>query len=248
MNFNILSFEQLDSTNSEAARQARQGAAEGLCVLARQQTDGRGRNGRNWVSGKDSGLYFSVVLRPAIEQRAIPLITLLAGVAVHDTLIEFGLKPDIKWVNDVLVGEKKISGILSELIETRGGPAVIVGIGINLGTSALADEIASIATSIGSETHRIVEPEDVAKVLTRHLSHFYDILNRPNGPAEIIGHWRERSSYFRGKHVSVTLENEILNGMTDGLEDNGALRLTTGDGGIRIIQAGDVQRLRESLD
>jgi len=248
MDLNILTFEQLDSTNSEAARQARQGAAEGLCVLARQQTDGRGRHGRNWVSGKDSGLYFSVVLRPAIEQWAMPLITLMAGVAVHDTLLEFGLKPDIKWVNDVLVGEKKISGILSELIETRGGPAVIVGIGINLGTSALADEIANIATSIGSETHKIVEPEDVAKVLTRHLSHFYEILNRPDGPAEIIRQWRERSTYFQGKHVSVTLENEMLNGTTDGLEDNGALRLKTADGGIRIIQAGDVQRLRESLD
>jgi len=248
MNFNILRFEQLDSTNSEAARQARQGAAEGSCVIALQQTDGRGRRGRTWVSGKDSGLYFSIVLRPSLGHRFIPLITLMAGVAVHDTLVEFGLKPDIKWVNDVLVGEKKISGILSELIETRDGPAVVVGIGINLRTSALADEIANIATSIGSETHKTVEPEDVAQVLTRFLSHFYDILNGPNGPAEIIGHWQKRSTYYRGKHVTVTLENQILNGTTDGLEDNGALRLRTADGELRIVQAGDVQRLRESLD
>ena len=178
----------------------------------------------------------------------MPLITLMAGVAVHDTLLEFGLKPDIKWVNDVLVGEKKISGILSEMIETHVGPAVIVGIGINLKTSALADEIANIATSIGSETHKTVEPEDVAEVLTRYLSHFYEVLNGPNGPAEIIGHWQKRSTYFRGKHVSVTLENEILNGTTEGLEDNGALKLRTADGSLRVIQAGDVQRLRESLD
>lgn len=248
MNFNILRFDQLDSTNTEAARQARQGAAEGLCVMALQQTAGRGRHGRTWISGKDSGLYFSVVLRPQLTKQSLPLITLMAGVAVHDTLLEFGLKPDIKWVNDVLVGEKKISGMLSELIETANGQAVIVGIGINLRTSALADEIANIATSIGSETHKTVEPEEVAKVLTRFLSHFYDILTGTNGPAEIIEHWRKRSTYFQGKPVCVTLENEMLNGITDGLEDNGALRLRTADGGLRVIQAGDVQRLRECLD
>ena len=116
MNFTILRFETLESTNTEAANQARQGADEGLCIIARQQTAGRGRHGRTWVSEKDSGLYFSIVLRPAIETRFLPLITLMTGVAVYDTLKELGLKPDIKWVNDVLIGEKKICGILAETV------------------------------------------------------------------------------------------------------------------------------------
>src|SRR5436190_18936870 len=99
MNITVLTFDSLDSTNTEALKQARQGAGEGLCIVARQQTAGRGRHGRTWVSQKDAGLYFSIVLRPKIDTKSLPLITLMTGVAVHDTLQEFGVKPDIKWVN-----------------------------------------------------------------------------------------------------------------------------------------------------
>src|SRR5918911_2070958 len=96
----ILRFESLPSTNTEAARQAAIGAAEGLCVVAREQTAGRGRQRRAWVSPKDAGLYFSIVLRPRMEARAWPLITLAAALAVADALSEaFGLKADIKWPN-----------------------------------------------------------------------------------------------------------------------------------------------------
>ena len=152
MLLNILRYNSLDSTNTEAANQARQGADEGLCVIARQQTAGRGRHGRTWVSAKDSGLYFSIVLRPTIATRFLPLITLMAGVAVYDTLKELGLKPDIKWVNDVLIGEKKICGILAETVETPLGIAVVVGIGINLTNANFPDEIADTATSIQAVT------------------------------------------------------------------------------------------------
>src|ERR1700760_1168057 len=94
----ILRFDSLPSTNTEAARQASLGAAEGLCVVAREQTAGRGRQQRTWVSPKDAGLYFSVVLRPRIEARVWPLITLAAALAVADALsAPFGLDADIKW-------------------------------------------------------------------------------------------------------------------------------------------------------
>src|SRR5262245_53015519 len=99
MNFTILRFDSLESTNTEAISQARAGADEGLCILARHQSAGRGRHGRSWSSPKDSGLYFSILLRPKIDLRFLPLITLMAGVAVHDALADLGLKPDIKWVN-----------------------------------------------------------------------------------------------------------------------------------------------------
>jgi len=102
MNFTILRFDTLESTNTEAANQARAGADEGLCILARQQTAGRGRHGRTWISERDSGLYFSLILRPKLDAEFLPLITLMSGIAVYDALEELGLKPDIKWVNDVL--------------------------------------------------------------------------------------------------------------------------------------------------
>ncbi len=245
MNFTILRFDTLDSTNTEAANQARQGADEGLCVIAHRQTAGRGRHGRTWVSEFDAGLYFSIVLRPAIEMRYLPLITLMTGVAVYDTLKELGIDPDIKWVNDVLVGEKKICGILAETVETPKGLAVIVGLGINLKSSNFPDEIAAIATSIQAETGKLVAPNEISESLTRYLSYFYGMLNEDSGTDEILHHWQNRSSYFSGKAVRVTLPNQIFEGTTDGLEENGALRVKTADGSVTIVQAGDVEKLRK---
>src|SRR5688500_4411254 len=144
MNITLLTYDTIDSTNTVALKQARAGADEGLCIIARHQTAGRGRHGRTWVSEKGSGLYFSIVLRPKLDTKFLPLITLMAGVAVHDTLQELGLKPDIKWVNDVLVKEKKISGILAETTETNDGLAIVVGIGINIKPSNFPPEIANI--------------------------------------------------------------------------------------------------------
>lgn len=244
MNFTILRFESLESTNTEAANQARQGADEGLCVIAREQTAGRGRHGRTWVSEPDSGLYFSIVLRPMIEMRFLALITLTTGIAVFDTLKEFGIKPDIKWVNDVLVNEKKICGILAETLETTKGIAVVVGIGINLKSSNFPAEIAETATSIQVETDKIVQPNDLAETLTRYLSYFYGILKEESGTQKIVRHWQQRSTYFSGKAVRVTLPTETIEGTTDGLEENGALRVKTADGSVTIVQAGDVERLR----
>ena len=244
MNITILRHDTLDSTNTEAANQARLGVDEGVCVIAREQTAGRGRHGRNWVSEKDSGLYFSIVLRPEIETRFLPLITLMTGIAVYDALKEFGLRPDIKWVNDVLIGEKKICGILAETVDTARGLAVIVGIGINLTNANFPDEIADTATSIKGDTGEIVKGDDLAAAMTPYLSYFYEILNGPDGPAEIIHEWQRRSSYFSGKNVRVTLANDAFEGVTDGIEENGALRVKRSDGSVTIVQAGDVERLR----
>ena len=247
MNFNILRFDTVGSTNTEAIAQAKQGADEGLCIIARQQTAGRGRHGRTWVSEKGAGLYFSVVLRPEFEVRFLPLITLMAGVAVYDTLREHGLKPDIKWVNDILIDEDKISGILAETVETTKGLAVIVGIGINLRSSSFPPEIADLVTSIESETGQTPNAEDLANTLTKYFGYFYGILSDENGPNKILAEWQRRSSYFSGKSVRVVLENATIIGTTDGLEDNGALRVKIIGGEVKIIQAGDVENLRVLL-
>ena len=244
MNINILRYDTLDSTNTETANQAKLGAAEGLCIIAGQQTAGRGRQGRNWVSNPDSGLYFSILLRPKLAAKYLPLITLMSGIAVHDTLKEYGLKPDIKWVNDILIGDDKISGILAETVETKTGLAVVVGIGINLKSSNFPDEIAETATSIEIETGDFVTSDELAETLTRYLSYFYEILSGEGGTGEIIRHWHARSSYFSGKHVRVTLSGATFDGITDGLEENGGLRVKTIGGSVTIVQAGDVERLR----
>jgi len=244
MNFSIIRFDQIGSTNTEALNHARRGAEEGLCIVARQQTEGRGRHGRTWVSPKDAGLYFSIVLRPTIEPRFLTLITLMAGVAVHDTLAEFGLRPDIKWVNDLLVNEKKIAGILAETAETEKGVAVVVGIGINLRSSNFPTEIAETATSLEAESPRTVTFSELEETLVRFIGHFYDMLQSPNGPDETLREWQRRSSYSSGKQVVVRLANETVTGTTDGLGPNGALRVRKTDGKTVTVTAGEVERLR----
>ena len=245
MNFTILRFDQLESTNTEALNQAKRGADEGLCVVARQQTAGKGRHGRTWISAKDAGLYFSVVLRPKIEMRFLPLITLMTAVAVHDTIENlYKIDCDIKWANDIHVGGKKICGILAETCETSKGLAVIVGIGINLKSSNFPPEIAGIATSIEAETDEKPNTENLLENLTRLFAQFYKILQTSNGAKKIRQDWTERSSYAFGKSVKVILENETIYGTTRGIEENGALCVEIDAGEIRVIHAGDVENLR----
>ena len=244
MNLTILRFDSLGSTNTEALAQARQGADEGLCIAAREQTAGRGRHAREWVSEKDAGLYFSIVLRPRVETRFMPLLTLMSAVAVFEVLKEAGLAPDIKWPNDLLVNEKKICGILAEMADTPKGRAVVVGIGINLRLSNYPPELAETATSLQHETAVAPDAGELLLSLTRFFSEYYELFHGPDGPEVIRGMWAERSSYSSGKRVKVTTANKIISGTTDGIEENGALIVKTAEGIREIVHAGDVERLR----
>src|SRR5256885_8208376 len=150
----ILRFDSIDSTNLEAMRQARAGAPEGLCIIAREQTAGRGRLDRSWHSPKDAGLYFSIVLRPALEMNLWPLLPLMSALAVSDALMKScELSTDIKWPNDILASDRKLCGILAETVEAESGSAAIVGIGINLTVEGAPKELRSTATSKIGRAH-----------------------------------------------------------------------------------------------
>ncbi len=246
MNFNIQRFDSLESTNTEAARQAKSGAGEGLCVVATRQTKGRGRHGRTWISETGAGLYFSLVLRPKIEARFLPLITFAAATAVFEMLLKFGLTPDIKWANDVHVRGKKICGILAETCETNFGLAVILGIGINLRQVNFPAELKEIATSIEAETGFAPDAEKLLETLTGFLSVYWDLLYKADGAEKIRAEWGRRSSYATGKKVRVSLGNRTICGTTRGVEADGALRVETENGDVEIVRAGDVEKLREN--
>src|SRR6185503_16767144 len=241
----VLRFESLPSTNTELARLASEGAVEGVSVVAEEQTAGRGRLQRAWSSPKGAGLYFSILLRPTIPQNYWPLITFMAAIAVGDALREAaGLETDIKWPNDLLSGERKICGILAEAIDTPGGRAVIVGIGINLTENAYPPEIAAVATSIFEATGRPADREAIMTSLLRWLTHWYALLNEPAGAESIVNAWSNRSSYAFGRLVQVSNGDEVWQGTTSGIERDGALRLRLEGGEIRLIRAGDVKNLR----
>ena len=244
----VLRFDSLPSTNTELARMASEGAEEGLSIVADEQTAGRGRLQRAWSSPKGAGLYFSTLLRPKIPPDQWPLVTFMAALAVGDALSDAaGVQTDIKWPNDLLSGERKICGILAEAIDTRNGRAVVLGIGINLTEHAYPAELANVATSVSEATGRPPEREAILAALLVAVSRWYSLLNEPAGREKIIAAWSSRSSYATGRLVRVSNGDELWQGTTSGLEEDGALRLLTESGEIRLVRAGDVYSVRSSV-
>jgi BirA family biotin operon repressor/biotin-[acetyl-CoA-carboxylase] ligase len=240
----ILRYDSLPSTNNEVARLALEGAEEGLAVVADEQTAGRGRLQRTWSSPKGAGLYFSILLRPALLPKRWTLITFVAALATGDALREAAaVQTDIKWPNDLLAGERKICGILAEAIETPTGRAVVVGIGVNLTEDAFPQDLINVATSVANESDRKPERETILKSLLSALSRWYSLLHETDGAEKIVAAWTSRSSYASGRMVQVTNGDEVLQGITRGVENDGALRLET-TRGIELIRAGDVTSVR----
>jgi BirA family biotin operon repressor/biotin-[acetyl-CoA-carboxylase] ligase len=166
----------------------------------------------------------------------------MAAVAVHDALFEAcGLETDIKWPNDILAGERKLCGILADAIEYS---VVVVGIGINLTADAFPPELKTVATSVEQVLGRPPDFEALLRALTEALAHRYETFCGEAGPPTIISEWTRRSSYASGKRVRVTCVNQEFSGVTCGLESDGALRVETDAGEIKIVRAGDVASVR----
>lgn len=240
----ILRFASLPSTNSEVARQAVAGADEGLAVVADEQTAGRGRLQRAWSSPKGAGLYFSILLRPKVAQEQWPLLTFVAALAVGDALFEAAeVNTDIKWPNDLLADGRKICGILAEAIDTPTGRAVVLGIGVNLNNDAFPRELSHAATSVAEANGRPPERETILAALLRALARWYSLLHEPAGAEKIVAAWTSRSSYASDRLVQVANGDELLQGVTRGVESDGALRVETANG-IQLVRAGDVTSVR----
>jgi len=249
LHIQLLRFDSIASTNTEALRLAARGAPEGLCIVAREQTSGRGRQARAWLSPKDAGLYFSIILRPRFEAARWPLLTLAAALAVRAALTEVcALTPDIKWPNDLLVGARKLCGILAELGERERERACVVGIGINLTHAAYPPELHDRATSIAAETARPPDREALLAALTHALAAHYAHLHEPDGAADTLCAWCAASSYAQGRRVRVETGADTFTGTTRGLEPDGALRVETDAGVLVVVRAGDVRALRQVDD
>lgn len=242
LNFQVLRYPLLPSTNVEAAKQAVEGAPEGLVVVADEQTAGRGRLGRRWASPKGAGLYLSIVLRPQVDPGAWPLITFVAALAVHDALFQCcGLQTDIKWPNDVLANDRKLCGILAETVE---GGSIVLGIGVNLSSNAFPSELSETATSVEVLIGDIPDRETVLQSILTAFQSRYSVFLKEGGTEQVISDWSERSSFAFEKPIRVKNGHEILEGISRGLEKDGALRVETSSGEIRIVRAGDVTVLK----
>jgi|SRR5215831_4978439 len=241
----LLRFESIDSTNLEAIRQAKNGAPEGLCIVAREQTAGRGRLERRWHSHRDAGVYFSIVLRPGFETSSWPLLTLMAALAVVDALLKScGICADIKWPNDIYVNERKLCGILAETTETPSGPAAVIGIGINLTNDSLPAEVLRTATAIEDVTGQTADRETVLTELIKAITERYEAVQTAGGREHTIREWCAHSTYAFDRQVRISFNSDSFVGITRGLDGDGALRVETVDGKLRVVRAGDVTALR----
>ena len=232
-------FFKIDSTNSMAMTLGERGEPHGTVVIAEEQTAGRGRAGHTWHSEKTNGIYMTVLLRPPISPQQAPLITLVAGLAVREAIIEqTGRTPDLRWPNDLLFGRKKFCGILTEMnAEQDRVHFLAVGIGINVNHETIPRDLANIATSLQIETGRSQSRVEVVARLLRHLESYYNRFLE-EGPEAIVARFSQVSSYARGKRVRIEAGTETYTGTTAGLEPGGLLRVKRDDGRTLPVIAG----------
>lgn len=240
----VLVFDSLDSTNAEALRSIERGMAAPFLVLAERQTAGRGRRGRKWVSPFAENLYYSLVLRIDGGMRQLEGLSLVVGLAVMETLRGLGIAgAGLKWPNDVLVGEKKIAGILLELV---GDPAdvchVVLGVGINVNMQE-ADEVDQQWTSMyleaGKAFDRNLLVARLGGVLQEHLSR-----HQSAGFAVLQAQW-EQGHLWQGRAVSLIAGVNRIDGVVMGIDGQGALRLKV-DGVEKVFSGGELSlRLRD---
>ncbi len=219
-------FDTIDSTNTSAARLAREDAAEGTVVIADAQSGGKGRLGRSWVSPPGVNLYLSVILRPRKSTSAAPQLSLLASVAVAEAIVQqTQLSPVIKWPNDVLVAGKKVCGILTEM-QANGSHlrSVIVGIGVNINAplAAFPEELQDKASSLLLMCGEPVDRAAFTVSLLTHLEKLY-VLWLEKGFPVVGAAWEGYASELLGKSITVTAPEGIISGTVRGIDRDGAL-------------------------
>lgn len=240
----IVSFAETDSTNHRAALLAEAGARDGTVIVAEAQSAGKGRLGRRWTSPAGVNLYLSIILRPTIAPRAAPLLTFLSSLATARTIeLESGLRPTVKWPNDVLLDGCKVAGLLNEMnAETERVNYVILGIGVNLNMTQeqFPADLRYPATSLALALQHPVDRVRFCRRLLREI----DILYRdyPDGQEAILAGWL---AYFDllDKKVVVEEPSRTIIGTVTGIAADGALLLALENGDSERILAGDVRRL-----
>ena len=239
----VLIHHSLDSTNAEALRAIDSGAAAPFVVTAERQTAGRGRRGRKWVSPFAENIYYSLVLRMDGGMRQLEGLSLVVGLAVLSALRAVGLSDaGLKWPNDVLVGNKKIAGILLELV---GDPAdvchVVLGIGINVNMRS-ASEVDQAWTSVYLESGRMVNRNELISRLNDSLLEYLK-RHAAEGFSAIQAQW-EQNHLWQGREVSLIAGVHQVDGTVMGIDQQGALRMSV-NGEEKVYSGGELSlRLR----
>jgi BirA family biotin operon repressor/biotin-[acetyl-CoA-carboxylase] ligase len=240
-------FEETTSTNDLIARLAGDGMKEGAVVFAEAQSRGRGRLGRRWISPARKGLWFSILLRPDLAPQAATQLTVAAATALARAIaLQTGLVPEIKWPNDILIGGKKVAGILTELTaELDHVKEVVLGIGVdvNLDAGEMPRELRKTATSLKIESGQAVDRAELAVAILRELDEDYERIRR--GQFELVAaEWQQRCGTL-GREVCIRIGDRVIRGRAEALDGEGALLLRTQHGHLERIIGGDVTMEKE---
>ncbi len=235
-------FEQTTSTNDVVEKLARDGVREGAVVFAESQTKGRGRLGRKWSSPTRKGLWFSVLLRPGLPPQEATQLTVISATALRRAIKSVtGLSAEIKWPNDLLLGGKKVAGILTEMsAEVDCVRHIIIGIGLDVNQDAdeFPPELHRIATSLRIEAGEEISRAELATEILRELDTEYAHIGAGNFP-EVADEW-EAACVTIGRNVTVHIGDRKLRGRAESLDDDGALLVRTEHGHLERITGGDV--------
>lgn len=240
MGRNIVSLSTVDSTNEEAKRQANAGAPNGTLVVAESQTGGKGRLGRAWVSPPGEGIWMTLLLRPDIAPHEVTLITLVVGLAICRAVRAYtGCDARIKWPNDVIIGGRKICGILTELAaETDRINYVVVGAGTNVNMEAFPAELAAKATSLRIETGAPLRRAPLVRAILAELETWYDRLITETS-ADLIAPYKELCVSLN-RRVCVLREGREIWGTAVDISPSGELIIETEEGEALSINSGEV--------
>ena len=238
----LLWFPSIESTNTRAKELAAQGAPHGMVLIADHQTGGRGRRGRSFHSPAGSGIYMSVILRPHCTPSELMHLTCAAAVAMCDAVENaVGIRPGIKWTNDLVVGSRKIAGILTELgFGARGlVDYAVIGIGINCcqAESDFPEDIRSIAGSLASVTGQNIDRANVAAAMMDALWNMDQTLL--TGKAAMIDRYRA-DCITLGREISLVRGDEVRHGTALDIDEEGALLVKFVDGVNELVNSGEV--------
>ena len=239
----LLCFDTIDSTNTECKRRAMTGAPHGLAILSDEQTGGRGRLGRSFQSPKGCGLYLSVLLRPQLPPQEVVDFTAWVAVSVCDGIeAACGVRPQIKWTNDIILGGKKLCGILTELgleSETNSLQYLVTGIGINVNHTPedFEEELRPIATSLSQYLGKSVRRADLAAEILRALDRMY--AGFPHNKQEYLDRYRS-DCMTPGNHVQLITPVSRQDAYTVSIDDEFRLVVEFPDGSQKALSAGEV--------
>ncbi len=234
-------YEVIDSTNSEARRMVENAECAGTVIVAGEQTAGRGRRGRQWSSPRGENLYFSMVLCPEMTAEECSALTLVMGLSVAESIRKLtGAEALIKWPNDIVIGGRKVCGILAEMVLDGTSPkAVIVGVGVNVGARTFPPELTQTATTLEQVCGEKISAEKLLDEILQHFEKQYRIFCKERAMHSLLEPYNALLAN-RDRQVCVLEPGAEYTGMARGINEKGELLVELPDGKVMAVYAGEV--------